>query len=296
MGSHKMKLVTVGLALATVAKALDCENGTVDMQPGSSDHIDWCNANAEKCKDSDVQVCMFSDEFDEVAEANPITMDDVNEPEPTPEPVPVIQGRRGGIAKNTEVRVTRTWVDDVEEYCRVNKKACKNQWGSRVARQLENFREKMDNAFKQEAAAHYNEFMAYANDRCFNRIKQCNSKISSVGSVEIPSYENFWNFGCMECFVTSMRLIKDLWRRPQAQRAPRSDSRRQEVPRPGQGGQPHPDHRWVEEGQVDQEEHSFSPQEALRSLTVPGTEALCCLLQHLPLFLVTLHLQLEIKT
>merc|ERR1711988_1536266 len=208
MGSHKMKLVTVGLALATVAKALDCENGTVDMQPGGSDHIDWCKANAEKCKDSDVQVCMFSDEFDEVAETNPITMDDVNEPEPTPEPVPVIHGRRGGIAKNTEVRVTRTWVDDVEEYCRVNKKACKNQWGSRVARQLENFREKMDNAFKQEAAAHYNEFMAYANDRCFNRIKQCNSKISSVGSVEIPSYENFWNFGCMECFVTSMRLIR----------------------------------------------------------------------------------------
>ena len=46
---------------------------------------------------------------------------------------------------------------------------------------------------------------------------------------------------------------------------------------------------------MDQEEHSFSPQEALRSLTVPGTEALCCLLQHLSLFLVTLHLQLEIK-
>merc|ERR1711915_1100883 len=80
------------------------------------------------------------------------------------------------------------------------------------------------------------------------------------------------------------------------QRAPRSDSRRQEVPRPGEGRQPHPDHWWVEEGQVDQEEHSFSPQEALRGLTVPGTEALCCILQHLSLFLVTLHLQLEIKT
>merc|ERR1711988_723127 len=57
MGSHKMKLVTVGLALATVAKALDCENGTVDLPPGSKEHVAWCNENAEKCKDSDVQVC-----------------------------------------------------------------------------------------------------------------------------------------------------------------------------------------------------------------------------------------------
>merc|ERR1712178_421335 len=90
MGSHKMKLVTVGLALATDAKALDCENGTVDLPPGSKEHVAWCNENAEKCEDSDVQVCMFSDEFEEVAESNTITMDDVNEPEPTEKPpVPV---------------------------------------------------------------------------------------------------------------------------------------------------------------------------------------------------------------
>jgi len=202
-----MKLITVGLALATVAKALDCENETVDMQPGGEKLKDWCKKYADQCKDSDVQVCI--EDSDEVPEMKSTTIDDTKneQPEPTDKPNNDINPR-GGIPKDNLVQVTRTWVDDVEEYCRMNKKACKNHWGSRVARQLENFRGKMDYAFKQEASAHYKEFMNYANDRCFNRIKQCSSPISSVGSVEIPSYENFWNFGCMECFVTSMRLIR----------------------------------------------------------------------------------------
>merc|ERR1711978_221973 len=63
---------------------------------------------------------------------------------------------------------------------------------------------------------------------------------------------------------------------PQAQGAPWPDSRWQEVSWYWQGSQLHPDHWGFQEGQVDQEEHSFSPQKALGSLMARETESLCC--------------------
>lgn len=185
-----MKLVTVGLAFASVAQALDCINDPVELS--GNDLANWCEANASKCKDFEVDPC-YDPNAEDILEPRSTSMDDTE---------------FDGVELGTEVGVSRNWVDDVEEYCRENKKACRYHWGLKVARKLENFRDQMDNVFRQEAEEHYNEFMSFANDRCFVRIQQCTSEINSVGSVEIPNYENFWNFSCMECFVTSMRLIR----------------------------------------------------------------------------------------
>jgi len=205
MGSRKMKLVTVGLALASVAQALDCINDPVDLS--GDDLANWCDANASKCKDFDVDPC-YDPYAEDVLEPRSTTMDDAEETEDASHDMSNKIRPKSGVELGTEVEVSRTWVDDVEEYCRTNKKACRYHWGLKVARKLLNFKDQMDNVFKQEATEHYNEFMSFANDRCFKRIQQCHSEIKSVGSVEIPSYENFWNFSCMECFVMSMRLIK----------------------------------------------------------------------------------------
>merc|ERR1712004_26588 len=205
MGSRKMKLVTVGLALASVAQALDCINDPVEL---SGELLaNWCDANASKCTDFDVDPC-YDRNAEDMLEPRSTTMDDAQETEDASHDMSNKIRPKSGVEIGAEVEVSRTWVDDVEEYCRTNKKACRYHWGLKVARKLLNFKDQMDNVFKQEAAEHYKEFMSFADDRCFKRIQQCHSEIKSVGSVEIPSYENFWNFSCMECFVMSMRLIK----------------------------------------------------------------------------------------
>jgi len=206
MGSQKMKLVTVGLAFASVAQALDCINDPVELN--DQDLAAWCLANASNCQNSEVQACLDFDADEDVLEPRSTSMDDSAENENASQDMSQKIAPKSGAPLGTQVEVTRTWVDDVEEYCRVNKRACRTQWGLKVARQLENFRVKMDQTFRQEATAHYNEFISFANNRCFLRTRQCNSEITSVGSVEIPSYENFWDFNCMECFVMSMRLIR----------------------------------------------------------------------------------------
>merc|ERR1712004_113618 len=179
MGSRKMKLVTVGLALASVAQALDCINDPVEL---SGELLaNWCDSNASKCTDFDVDPC-YDPYAEDVLQPRSTTMNDAEETEKASHDTSNKIRPKSGVELGTEVEVSRTWVDD--------------------------FKEQMDNVFKKEATKHYNEFMSFANDRCFKRIQQCHSEITSVGSVEIPSYENFWNFSCMECFVMSMRLIK----------------------------------------------------------------------------------------
>merc|ERR1712004_280193 len=78
MGSRKMKLVTVGLALASVAQALDCINDPVEL---SGELLaNWCDANASKCTDFDVDPC-YDRNAEDVLEPRSTTMDDAQETE-----------------------------------------------------------------------------------------------------------------------------------------------------------------------------------------------------------------------
>merc|ERR1712004_669873 len=78
MGSRKMKLVTVGLALASVAQALDCINDPVEL---SGELLaNWCDANASKCTDIDVDPC-YDRNAEDVLEPRSTTMDDAQETE-----------------------------------------------------------------------------------------------------------------------------------------------------------------------------------------------------------------------
>merc|ERR1712004_225461 len=208
MGSHKMKLVT-GLTLVSVAFSLGskleerCLNADPDYKCDSAAKQEF----ADKCANEElveVPISLCHEEAEDEVEEDAATVTTIGKSQAESSQDSFLTPRNGG-----QVQQVRTWVDDVHEYCRVEKHNCKHKkyWGFRVVDKLSRFQEAMDERLRKEAADHYDEYMRQANQKCFVKAKHCQKPISKVSDVEIPAYNNFWKVICVECFVTAMRAV-----------------------------------------------------------------------------------------
>jgi len=214
MGSRNMKLLPIGLSLATTAYGVrftpsHCyDSFGVDYETEAS-IAEHCAANpglGEYCKtlNPSIDPCIPKEKEGEDDEDTNFSdnslgyvSDDGSDHYDSDS---MIEGRMGG----TQSGAVGLWIQDVFQYCRETGN-CDKKWEVRALPKIEKFQRAFDATFKQNEPERYSEYMAVLNKNCYVVAEQCARSITTFTDITVPTYDNNYDTSCIRCVIVTMR-------------------------------------------------------------------------------------------